>query len=298
MKNDCINMQIALFRNYLIVERNLSKNTVDSYMFDLRQFEKFLKEYEIIELKQITCEYIYLYQEYLRTHFELKTQGRKVSSVRSFLKFLFENKLTVDYFGDLLIMPKQAKLLPKFLTNLEVEQLLASFSQDTPLNRRDYLMIMILYSTGMRVSELLSLRISDAHTQMGYLKCIGKGDKQRIIPLFEFICDDLYSFIQNDRILFENALAHEYIFINRNGKPLTRQGFYLILKQYALKAGVCKPISPHIIRHSFATHLLDNGTDLRVVQELLGHSQLVTTQIYTHVSKHSIKNQYDQFNKR
>lgn len=290
--------QLEQYRHMLIIERNLSANTVESYCFDIKHFISFLIENERFDYSLIDDHLLFLYQDYIRRVYDLRTQARKVSSLRQFFKYIHEKHVTSEYMGSYLIMPKQKKSLPSALTNEEVYKLLAVLSKQTVKERRDYLMIMILYATGMRVSELLSLQVNDIHAQMGFIKVQGKGNKQRIIPMFESLSKELYDYVKDDRITLKDFSETGIIFTNLKGKPLSRQGFFKIIKQYALKANITTNVSPHVLRHSFATHLLDNGADLRVVQELLGHSQLVTTEIYTHVSAKSLKAQYDMFNQR
>lgn len=290
--------QLENYKHMLIIERNLSVNTVESYCFDIKHFIAFLIENERCDYAIVDDHLLFLYQDFIRHVYDLSTQARKVSSLRQFFKYLHEKQVTSEYLGNHLIMPKQKKSLPSALTSQEVTQLLAVLSKQTIKERRDYLMIMLLYASGMRVSEMLSLQVNDIHAQMGFIKVQGKGNKQRIIPMFESISQELYDYVKDDRITLKGFDETPIIFTNLKGQPLTRQGFFKIIKQYALKANIHTNVSPHVLRHSFATHLLDNGADLRVVQELLGHSQLVTTQIYTHVSTKSLKSQYDKFNQR
>lgn len=188
--------------------------------------------------------------------------------------------------------PKIEKRLPRVLTPEEIERLLRAPDQSTPSGMRDYAMLELLYATGIRVSELVSLKSTDVHLSSGFLRCMGKGGKERIIPIGEYAVQALDNYLQQARPHLVRKTKDEALFLNHHGTQMSRQGFWKILKKYAQEAGILKDITPHTLRHSFATHLLERGADLRAVQEMLGHADISTTQIYTHVTKGRLKEIY------
>ncbi|TCP31734.1 tyrosine recombinase XerD subunit [Scopulibacillus darangshiensis] len=293
--------QVEDFIHYLIVERGLSENTIQSYQRDLKQYLLFLQQTErLSNWDSVTRTTItkYLY--------ELKDQGkaqatlaRQTASIRNFHQFLLrENVLRQDpthHIG----VPKSERRLPKVLSLKEVEVLLSAPDLGKPYGVRDQAMLEVLYATGIRVTELVQLNLEDIHITMGFLRCIGKGNKERIIPLGTLALEAVSRYIDSGRPKLANKKnQNDALFLNHHGRRLTRQGFWKILKQLALHAGIKKSLSPHTLRHSFATHLLENGADLRSVQEMLGHADISTTQIYTHVTKHRLKDIYTTYHPR
>ncbi|MBN8208072.1 site-specific tyrosine recombinase XerD [Bacillus sp. NTK071] len=292
--------QVQDFLHYLIVERSLSKNTLDAYRRDLAQYVVHLKEKEaVVSLDEVRRVHIvnYLY--------ELKDQGkasttiaRNIASIRSFHQFLLREK-AVDQDPSVHIeTPKTERKLPKILSTSEVEELLEAPDYSTPYGKRDRAMLEVLYATGLRVSELVDLRMEDVHLTMGFIRTIGKGNKERIVPLGKMARDALTTYLDEGRSQLMKQKKTDTLFLNHRGERLSRQGFWKMLKKLAIKANIVKPLTPHTLRHSFATHLLENGADLRAVQELLGHADISTTQIYTHVTKARLKDIYSTYHPR
>ncbi|WJH34261.1 site-specific tyrosine recombinase XerD [Paenibacillus sp. CC-CFT747] len=295
MKNE-----LQTFIHYLSVERGLAQNTLESYERDLTQYIEFLEKSGIV--KPADSRKIHI-QNYL---LQLKKLGRASStvsrsmvSIRSFYQFLIRERLLDSDPSLHMETPKLDKRLPKVLSIAEVETLLDAPETTTPSGIRDKAMLEILYATGIRVTELISLDVGNVNLGMGFVRCIGKGSKERIIPLGRIAAHWLDQYIQAMRPkLLKQAKEEEALFINHLGTRLTRQGFWKIIKKYAREAQIVKDITPHTLRHSFATHLLDNGADLRAVQEMLGHADISTTQIYTHVTKSRMKEVYDRTHPR
>ncbi|HEX7065562.1 MAG TPA: site-specific tyrosine recombinase XerD [Bacillales bacterium] len=288
------------FLHYLIVERGLSGNPIAAYRRDLRGYIGFLKEKENVRSPEdITRTHII---RYLMT---LKDQGRASStlarhtaSVRSFHQFMLRERKSEQDPSVHIETPKKEQKLPKVLSVQEVEALLEAPKKGTSFGLRDQAMLEVLYATGIRVSELVRLDVSDAHLTMGFVRCIGKGDKERIIPLGKMAAESLERYLDRGRGELLKRKQNDALFLNHHGGRLSRQGFWKILKGMAREANVKKELTPHTLRHSFATHLLENGADLRAVQEMLGHADISTTQIYTHVTKARLKDIYTAYHPR
>jgi integrase/recombinase XerD len=291
---------LQIFIQYLSVEKGLAQNTLESYERDLTQFIAFLGKCGITELKDTKKATI---QNYL---VQLKKLGRASStvtrsmvSIRSFYQFMVRERLLELDPSINMETPRVVKRLPKVLSIQEVEALLEAPETTTPYGMRDKAMLEVLYATGIRVSELISLNAGHVNLGMGFVRCIGKGSKERIIPLGRIAAKWLHNYIQGMRHqLLRVSKTDDALFINHLGTRLTRQGFWKIIKKYGREAHILKEITPHTLRHSFATHLLDNGADLRAVQEMLGHADISTTQIYTHVSKTRLKEVYNRTHPR
>ncbi|KPC99385.1 Tyrosine recombinase XerD [Geobacillus sp. BCO2] len=223
-----------------------------------------------------------------------------MASIRSFHQFLLREKIAAQDPTVHIETPQFERTLPKVLSVEEVEALLAAPQVSTPFGLRDKAMLELLYATGMRVSELVQLNLSDVHLTMGFVRCYGKGRKERIVPIGRMAIEALAHYLEHGRPQLVNPRrrATEALFLNHYGQRLTRQGFWKILKRLAKEAGIEKELTPHTLRHSFATHLLENGADLRAVQELLGHADISTTQMYTHVTKTRLKDVYKQYHPR
>jgi integrase/recombinase XerD len=224
--------------------------------------------------------------------------ARWLVAVRRFYAWLVAEGMVAENPTTHLESPRPWRSLPKVLASVEVEALLAAPDREKPLGARDSAMLEVLYATGMRVSELVGLRLRDLHLDAGYLRCIGKGSKERIIPLGAEARTALHRYLDGARDALLGATTSNGLFLNRRGGSLTRQGFWKILKGHGRKAGIRTPFSPHTLRHSFATHLLENGADLRSVQVMLGHSDISTTQIYTHVNRERLRRLYRDFHPR
>ena len=295
MKHD-----LKSFIHYLSVERGLSRNTLESYERDLTKYIDFIQKKGKTKWRETGKSDI---MDYLMT---LKHEGkaastvsRAMASIRTFYRFLLQERLIDSDPSSHMYTPKLEKKLPKALNVEEVERLLNAPRLSTPHGMRDKAMFEVLYATGMRVSELVSLNMEHVNLSLGFVRCIGKGSKERIIPLGRMAIDYLDRYIvQMRKKLVKQGSPDEALFLSHIGTRLTRQGFWKLIKKYAVEAQIHKPITPHTLRHSFATHLLENGADLRSVQEMLGHSDISTTQIYTHVTKSKMKQVYDQTHPR
>lgn len=287
------------FINYLSAERGLAQNTLESYGRDLRQFQAFLVNEHLDLVKQANRAAIFSYLQNLQLKGRaVSTISRNLAAIKSFYQFLVREKYIDKDPSANLESPKLEKRLPKILSVAEVEELLKQPNSFLPTGMRDRAMLELLYATGIRVSELISLNISDVNLDMGYLKCYGKGAKERIVPVGSIAVKCVQEYINKGRPKLIRTYDEPALFVNHHGNRLTRQGFWKIIKKYAQEAHINKDITPHTLRHSFATHLLENGADLRSVQEMLGHADISTTQIYTHVTRNHLKEVYDKTHPR
>lgn len=287
------------FIHYLTVEKGLSKNTLESYKRDLKQFIAYLRKSEQRKIEEISRQNIVSYLMVLREQGKAtSTISRSMASIRAFFQFLLRDQKIISDPSIHLETPKIERRLPKVLSIAEVEALLQAPQSSTAFGQRDRAMLELLYATGIRVSELISLSLEDVHLQMGFVKCLGKGSKERVIPLGRVAIESLEQYIQVGRHKLDKKKRSKALFLNHHGNPISRQGFWKIIKKHAKDAGIEKDIMPHTIRHSFATHLLENGADLRSVQEMLGHADISTTQIYTHVTKTRLKDVYSKAHPR
>ena len=296
-----MNEHLKDFIHFLVVEKGLSRNTVISYERDLKGYLSFLQTNEkMTELASAQRAQIVHFLAYLKDSGKSsKTIARHVASVRAFHQFLLREKIVGHDPTVHIESPQLERSLPKVLSLQEVETLLDSPKLVDHFGYRDKAMLELLYATGIRVSELIGLNMSDVHLTMGFVRCIGKGNKERIIPIGRTATTALERYLEKGRPTFV-AKGHkdEALFLNFHGKRLTRQGFWKILKRLTQEANISKELTPHTLRHSFATHLLENGADLRAVQEMLGHADISTTQIYTHVTKTRLKDVYSKFHPR
>lgn len=281
------------FINYLSVERGLAINTLESYGRDLRQYSEFLETDDETPLDSVSRTTILNYLLYLQSQGKATaTIARRLAALKAFYQFLMrEKRINADPTANL-ESPKLEKRLPKVLSVSEVERLLAQPEAGQPAGIRDRAMLELLYATGIRVSELVSLDVADVNLDMGYIKCSGKGSKERIVPLGTLAIQSCRDYLGAARLRLVREREEQALFVNHHGHRLTRQGFWKIVKKYAEDAKIDKEITPHTLRHSFATHLLENGADLRSVQEMLGHADISTTQIYTQVTRGRLKEVY------
>jgi len=286
------------FLVYLSVVKNYSYNTISAYKHDLKDFLKYLQK-KNLDLKNLNPQII---DEYLKT---LKTLGytpfsiaRKLSSLKSFFRYLIREKKFSLEFIEILETPKLPFRLPKVLSLEEIEKLLSAPDTTTPLGFRDKTMLELLYATGLRVSELVNIKLENINLELGLVRVLGKGMKERIVPVGDYALMYLKEYLEKIRPKLVKPVSKNYVFLNRQGKPLTRQRFWQIIKTYAKQVGLEDKASPHIIRHSFATHLLQGGADLRSLQLMLGHSSLNTTQIYTHLDIQNLKKIYEKYHPR
>lgn len=288
------------FMDYLAYEKGLAKNTQAAYLRDLVKFAEYLhKASRSSRLEDISKDDIIGFLTWqLDSGASYATAARTLSSLKTFYKFLvLENHVHNNITADI-ETPRSRRKLPQVLTIEEVDRLLSQPNVLKPIGLRDRAMLELMYGTGVRVSELLTIQLEDLNTIAGFLRCLGKGRKERIIPVNQTSIDWVNRYISNARNFLVKSHLERTLFVNANGRPMTRQGFFKILTNYAEQAGIKKEVTPHTLRHSFATHILENGADLRAVQEMLGHADISTTQIYTHLTKTRLREVYQQFHPR
>lgn len=286
------------FIDHLWLEDGLSRNTLDSYRRDLQQFADWLGKKAGKTLAQVEQTDI---QQYLAVRFPKsrpRSISRLIASLRRFYRYaLRENRIAAD--PTLQIdSPKLPRSLPKSLTEEDVESLLETPDINQPLGLRDRAMLEILYACGLRVSELVGLRVTEVSLSEGVIRVTGKGSKTRLVPMGEEAVDWVARYLKEARPEILQRRLSDSLFVTQRGEAMTRQAFWYLIKRYAIKAGIRKPLSPHVLRHAFATHLLNHGADLRVVQMLLGHADISTTQIYTHVARERLKQLHAQHHPR
>ena len=283
---------IAAFLNYAQVERGLAANTIAAYRRDLQKFAVFCEPRRLaassVERKHVVDFLGKLYQQGL----DSRSVARQLVTLRNFFRFLAQENVVRHDPVEHIESPRVWKRLPKFLTLEEVEKLLATAETTTPLGLRDRAMLEVLYATGLRVSELVKLKVADLQLDAGIVRCLGKGNKERVVPLGRKSIASLEDYLRRGRPALTKRRTTPYLFVSRRGGAMTRQNFWMLLRQRARAAGVRVHLSPHTLRHSFATHLLERGADLRAVQMLLGHADISTTQIYTHVAQERLRQVY------
>jgi integrase/recombinase XerD len=285
-----VNDVVAEFLYHLRYERHLAHNTVDSYFRDLEDFMRFSQNLGPLTERELIMQYL----DHLRAvHRSTATIARRLAALKAFYRWQLREEYKDDDPTDLLLSPRLERKLPDVLSIAEVTRLVESPDVREVTGMRDRAMLEVLYATGIRVSELCHLGINDWWVDPPRLRCLGKGDKERYVPLGEIAVHWLATYVEQSRPKLLKRSKTTYLFLNHRGQALTRQGFWKLLKKYAAAADIVKPITPHMIRHSFATHLLDNGADLRAVQEMLGHQDISTTQIYTHISSGRLRSAYD-----
>jgi len=287
---------LARYLDYLAVEKGLAVNTVVAYRSDLARLRRALGRRALTKARE---------EDLLRVLREMRVEGRSPRSVarwlvavRGFYAFLDDEGVLEGDPSAHVEAPRTWRSLPKVLSTAEVESLLACPDTKNPRGLRDSALLEVLYATGLRVSELIGLRLRDLHLDAGYLRCLGKGSKERVVPLGGEADSTLQRYLAEGRPVLLRRKRTEVLFVNARGGPLTRQGFWKIIKAYGIRAGIRLPLSPHVIRNAFATHLLENGADLRSLQLLLGHADISTTQIYTHVNRERLKRVYEDFHPR
>ncbi|MGI6678806.1 MAG: site-specific tyrosine recombinase XerD [Dehalobacterium sp.] len=287
------------FLYYLSVEKGLADNTVKSYQLDLKSFFDFLTGKSMRDIQGVTRHHIIAYLIKLQKENKSPaTLARHSACLKSFFHFLLRERIIDQDPTSHLETPKLAGILPQVLSIEEVEHLLNQPQTGTKLGLRDKAMLEVIYATGLRVSELINLDLQDINLEMGFLRCLGKGAKERIVPLGSFAIHALQEYLQGSREKLTKSSEEKALFVNQHGRRLTRQGFWKILKGYVSEAQISTPVTPHTFRHSIATHMLENGADLRTVQEILGHADISTTQIYTHLTKSHLKEVYDHCHPR
>ncbi|MBI9111403.1 site-specific tyrosine recombinase XerD [Maridesulfovibrio ferrireducens] len=292
----CKHQWVDRYLEHLLIERGLAENSLDGYLRDLESFQSFL-ENRSSTIEETTSQTLLLYLTYLRSKsLKSRSLARHLSSLRGFFAFCTSRDFLKENPAVLLENPKLPKKLPEFLSTDEISLVLARPALNTKLGFRDKVMLELLYAAGMRVSELINLKIEDFDPQTGLLIIFGKGSKERLVPIHYTAQNFLNLYIKDWRPAFNPNVKN--IFLNRSGNGLTRQGVWKLIKKYTLEAGIKRSISPHTFRHSFATHLLDGGADLRTVQLLLGHADISATEIYTHIQAGRLVQLHKRFHPR
>jgi integrase/recombinase XerD len=304
-KNSVVNMKwndtIKEFRNYLRLEKSMSENSIEAYLHDIDKFCQFL-EIQNLQLspEKITLDHIHEFLKWLNEFgVSARTQSRILSGVRAFFKYLLmEDRITTDP-TELIEFPKIGRKLPDVLTVDEIDSLLAAIDLSQPEGQRNKTIIETMYSCGLRVSELVNLKISGLFLEEGFVKVTGKGDKERLVPIGSKATDEITFYIHHYRTHVPIHKGFEdVVFLNRRGKGLSRVMIFTIIKNLVELVGIKKQISPHTFRHSFATHLIEGGADLRAVQEMLGHESILTTEIYTHINREFLRDAIMRFHPR
>ncbi len=294
-----VNELLDAYLDYLRVEKGLARNTLEAYSRDLAEFIQWVDETLGRPVREVR-------DEDLRFYFLGKGQAgmsarsvrRKASSLRGLFRFLQKEGYMGEDPTELLEVPRLGSPLPKNLSLDEVERLLAQPDPTEPLGVRNQAMLELLYATGLRVSELLALRLQDLNLEVGYVVAYGKGKKERLVPVGEVALEKIKEYLSAVRPALDKTARARHVFLNRSGRGLSRQGVWKLLNRYALQAGISSPVTPHVLRHSFATHLLERGADLRSVQLMLGHASISTTQIYTHLNREKLKQIYQRHHPR
>jgi len=287
------------FIAFIRAERGLSGKTVDAYAADLTAYFEDLRARGVDDVTRARQEDVTAHLSSLtKGGLGKRSQARHLAALRGFHRFLVAERMADKDPTEDVDTPRSARKLPTFLTLDEVEQLLAAPDERSSTGLRDKAMIEVLYATGLRVSELCGLGVNDVQLTAGYLVAKGKGSKERIVPLGRVAVEKVREYLATSRPALLKRRESRALFVTPRGAGFTRQGFWKLLKRYALKAGIRKPLSPHKLRHSFATHLVERGADLRAVQQMLGHADLSTTQIYTHVNSARLRSVYDEFHPR
>lgn len=289
------------FKNYLQLEQSLSPNSVEAYLHDVTRLNEFLQLHNYsIQATGIQVDHLREFLKYLNElGMSATTQARMLSGIRAFFRYLLlENLINTDP-TELLESPRTSRLLPDTLNIEEIDKLFSHIDRSTPEGERNLVMLETLYSCGMRVSELVNLRISGLHLEQGYVSIIGKGNKERLVPIGRRASELITLYLEQVRTKVPPQRNEEdIVFLNRRGHRLSRVMVFTIIKQLAAKAGIRKVISPHTFRHSFATHLVEGGADLRAVQEMLGHASITTTEIYTHLDRSYLTEQIRSYHPR
>ena len=288
---------ISEYTDFLKIEKRQSQNTVESYRRDVSRFAKYLSNNQLDGSKTSD---VRSFLVFLRNEEGLapSSVARCLSSLKSFYNFLYVESLISENPIETIASPRPWRKLPNVMSMQEVDALIAAPDINTLAGVRDLAMLELMYATGLRVSELVSLKMSAVNLEVGYLRTLGKGAKERIVPIGDIAKTTIENYVINARPLFQKKYTSEDLFLTRFGNAMTRQGFWKILKKYSIKAKIEGPVSPHALRHAFATHLLERGADLRSVQMMLGHSDISTTQIYTHVLRQRMREVHERFHPR
>lgn len=277
------------YHTYLKLERGLSDNSVTAYELDFKRLKTYMDEHHIDVVRATFDDLQAFVFDTFKDITSAKTQARLLSSIHSFYRFLLYHHYIEQDPSELLEMPRVEKKLPEVLSLEEIDAMIACIDMSKPEGHRNRAIIEMLYGSGLRVSELTDLRLSNIYRQEGYMRILGKGSKQRLVPISPVADEQLGYWLQDRNALDIKPESIDIVFLNHYGRQLTRAMIFTIVKRLAQAAGITKTISPHTLRHSFATHLLQNGADLRIIQQLLGHESIVTTEIYTHVDIHNLR---------
>ena len=293
MPSDDLRASLEDYLQFLYWEKRVSDNTIQSYEQDIEWFRQYLDKKKIFSFRKVNLEVL---EGFLRSESRREiaptSLARKISALRTLFQYLVRERIVPENFAKLIDSPRIQRKIPEILDEQEIESLLRAPDITKPLGLRDKAILELLYASGLRVSELTSLEFSHLDLDNTMLRLWGKGFKERVVPFGEEAKDALLGYFQGGREHILKGQTSRYIFIGPSGHALTRQNIWSMIKKYASKAGIAKRITPHTLRHTFATHLLENGADLRVVQEFLGHSDIVTTQIYTHISRKTLREAY------
>lgn len=285
-----LDLAVSGYLDHLIVDRGLAKLTVESYGSDLKGFSEFLQQRDIRAPRKVTREDILVFLARLdRLGLGPRTRARKTSCIKGFFHFLMERKEIAEDPTEQIDSPQLPKKIPEYLEQGEVERLLAAVERSKPEGRRNAAMLELVYASGLRVSELVTVEMDRIDLEMGCVIVMGKGSKERVVPMGLEASQALMAYLEKSRPALLGGRRCDALFVTRRGGPMTRQAFWKIVKKTAIAAGISKEISPHTLRHSFATHLVQNDADLRSVQIMLGHADISTTEIYTHVAQHRLK---------
>lgn len=287
------------YLNYLLVEKGLAAKTIESYSLDLAEFLNFLKKAGIEDISFVDTAVLLKHLISLR-HSGLgpRSRARHLVTLRGFFRFLVHEKLSTHDPVRLIDMPKSGLRLPDVLSVKDVEKLLNAPDPGKPKEARDAAMIELLYAAGLRVSELVGLKVRDVNLEAGFVRVFGKGSRERVVPIGQYAKEKIKTYIDTFRPQLLKTCVSAVLFVGRAGKPMTRQGFWKLLRHYVERAGIHKNVTPHSLRHSFASHLLEGGADLRAVQVMLGHVDIATTQIYTHVARERLKIVHTKYHPR
>jgi integrase/recombinase XerD len=290
---------IDQFLNYLLVEKGLAQKTLEAYSRDIIRYRNFLSENKSTAFSEEDTPLILKHLILLRkTGLAARSRARHLVAIRGFYRFLVQEKILRNDPARLIDLPKSGFKLPHVLSTAEIELLLKAPDTGKPIGIRDAAMLELLYAAGLRVSELVNLKLQDINLETGFVRIFGKGSRERIVPIGVHAREKVNTYLKTARSPHLKQTTSPYLFIARAAKPMTRQGFWKLLRRYAMQAGFNKKITPHSIRHSFASHLLEGGADLRAVQIMLGHVDISTTQIYTHVTRDHLKKLHQKFHPR
>jgi len=285
-------VEIRAFVNYLRVDKGLSKNTIECYRRDMEKFAVLIRERNLKTSEITRSDVVAFLASLYRRGLDSRSVARHLATLRHFFRFMMIEGLIPDDPAATIESPKTIQALPQFLSVDEVERLLHQPDLTDVVGIRDRAMIELMYSTGIRVSELCGIQLADLKMDPGCLRCVGKGDKERLVPVGRQALDAVQRYLAESRPQLLRDRISLFLFVNQRGKPMNRIAYWSLLATYGRKAGLRKSLKPHMLRHSFATHLLDRGADLRSVQMMLGHSDISTTQIYTHVVEERLKQVY------